>query len=142
MKKFETENNGYKKDDVNLFVQEVTKEYKGILNKLKNKEKEIELLQKQIEHYKNLESTLNRAVLVAEDSSNQIKKIAREEASTIIDQAKKNANHIVNDALLKAQKVDIEADELRRSLKLYKQRIKATIEEQLTIVDDIDKIDF
>ena len=97
---------------------------------------------KQIEHYKNLESTLNRAVLVAEDSSNQIKKIAREEASTIIDQAKKNANHIVNDALLKAQKVDIEADELRRSLKLYKQRIKATIEEQLTIVDDIDKIDF
>ncbi len=142
MKKFETENNGYKKDDVNLFVQEVTKEYEGILNKLKNKEKEIELLQKQIEHYKNLESTLNRAVLVAEDSSNQIKKIAREEASTIIDQAKKNANHIVNDALLKAQKVDIEADELRRSLKLYKQRIKATIEEQLTIVDDIDKIDF
>lgn len=142
MKKFETENNGYKKDDVNLFVQEVTKEYEGILNKLKNKEKEIELLQKQIEHYKNLESTLNRAVLVAEDSSNQIKKIAREEASTIIDQAKKNANHIVNDALLKAQKVDIEAAELRRSLKLYKQRIKATIEEQLTIVDDIDKIDF
>ena len=142
MKKFETENNGYKKDDVNLFVQEVTKEYEGILNKLKNKEKEIELLQKQIEHYKNLESTLNRAVLVAEDSSNQIKKIAREEASTIIDQAKKNANHIVNDALIKAQKVDIEADELRRSLKLYKQRIKATIEEQLTIVDDIDKIDF
>ena len=142
MKKFETENNGYKKDDVNLFVQEVTKEYEGILNKLKNKEKEIELLQKQIEHYKNLESTLNRAVLVAEDSSNQRKKIAREEASTIIDQAKKNANHIVNDALLKAQKVDIEADELRRSLKLYKQRIKATIEEQLTIVDDIDKIDF
>ena len=36
MKKFETENNGYKKDDVNLFVQEVTKEYEGILNKLKN----------------------------------------------------------------------------------------------------------
>ena len=79
-------------------------------------------------------------MLVAEDSSNQIKKIAKEEAKLIIDQAKKNASHIINDALIKAEKTEIEADQLRRSLKLYKSRIKATIEEQLTMVDDVDNI--
>ena len=41
---------------------------------------------------------------------------------------------------IKAEKTEIEADQLRRSLKIYKARIKQTIEEQLTMVDDVDNI--
>jgi cell division initiation protein len=140
MKQFNTTLNGYDKTEVNAFVNEVTREYENILDKLKSREIELKALKDRLEYYKNLESTLNTAVLVAEDSSNQIKKIAKEEAKLIIDQAKKNASHIINDALIKAEKTEIEADQLRRSLKIYKSRIKATIEEQLTMVDDVDKI--
>lgn len=140
MKQFNTTLNGYDKIEVNAFVNEVTREYENVLEKLKSREIEVKALKDRLEYYKSLESTLNTAVLVAEDSSNQIKKIAKEEAKLIIDQAKKNASHIINDALIKAEKTEIEADQLRRSLKLYKSRIKATIEEQLTMVDDVDNI--
>ena len=140
MKQFNTTINGYDKIEVNAFVEEVTKEYEKVLEKLRQSEIENKSLRDRVEYYKNLESTLNTAVLVAEDSSNQIKKIAKEEAKLIIDQAKKNASHIINDALIKAEKTEIEADQLRRSLKIYKSRIKATIEEQLTMVDDVDNI--
>ena len=140
MKQFNTTLNGYDKEEVNAFVDEVTREYENVLNKLKSREVEVKALKERLEYYKNLESTLNTAVLVAEDSSNQIKKIAKEEAKLIIDQAKKNASHIINDALIKAEKTELEADRLRRSLKIYKSRIKATIEEQLTMVDDVDNI--
>ena len=140
MKQFNTTINGYDKIEVNAFVEEVTKEYEKVLEKLRQSEIENKSLRDRVEYYKNLESTLNTAVLVAEDSSNQIKKIAKEEAKLIIDQAKKNASHIINDALIKAEKTEIEADQLRRSLKLYKSRIKVTIEEQLTMVDDVDNI--
>lgn len=140
MKQFNTTINGYDKIEVNAFVEEVTKEYEKVLEKLRQSEIENKSLRDRVEYYKNLESTLNTAVLVAEDSSNQMKKIAKEEAKLIIDQAKKNASHIINDALIKAEKTEIEADQLRRSLKLYKSRIKATIEEQLTMVDDVDNI--
>ena len=74
-------------------------------------------------------------------SSNIIKKVAHDEAKLIIEEAKRNASQIVNDALLEAEKAEIEADQLRRSLKIYKARIKQTIEEQLTMVDDVDKIE-
>lgn len=141
MKKFSIALNGYDKIEVNRFVNEVTKEYESMLNKLKSKDQEIELLKEQLNHYKGLESTLNRAVLVAEDSSNQMKKIAKDEAKNIIEDAKKNASYIINDALIKAQKTELEADQLRRSLKIYKARIKKAIEEQLIIVDDVDQID-
>ena len=140
MKQFNTTLNGYDKTEVNAFVNEVTREYENVLDKLKSREIELKALKDRLEYYKNLESTLNTAVLVAEDSSNQIKKIAKEEAKLIIDQAKKNASHIINDALIKAEKTEIESDQLRRSLKIYKSSIKATIEEQLTMVDDVDNI--
>lgn len=140
MRKFNTNENGYNKREVNEFVVEVTKEYEKMLTKLKTRDKEIDLLKEKLNHYKDLETTLNKAVLIAEDSSNQLKKVARDEAKLIIADAKKNASHIINDALLKAEKTEIEADQLRRSLKIYKARIKQAIEEQLTMVDDVDKI--
>lgn len=140
MKKFNTTNNGYDKNEVNSFINEVTKEYESMLQKLKKRDYEIDILKKELTHYKSLETTLNKAVLVAEDSSNQIKKIAHDEAKMIVSEAKKNASHIINDALLKAEKTELEADQLRRSLKIYKARIKQTIEEQLTMVDDVDNI--
>lgn len=140
MRKFNTGINGYDRTEVNSFVSEVTDEYEKMLSKLKTKDKEILSLKRELAHYKDLETTLNKAVLIAEDSSNQIKKIARDEAKIIISEAKKNASHIINDALLKAEKTELEADQLRRSLKIYKARIKQTIEEQLTMVDDVDNI--
>lgn len=140
MRKFNTAINGYDKQEVNQFVSEVTSEYEQMLEKLKSKDKEIALLEEQLTHYKGLETTLNRAMLVAEDSSTQLKKVAKEEAKNIIEDAKKNASYIVNDALIKAEKIELEADQLRRSLKIYKARIKQTIEEQLTMVNDVDHI--
>lgn len=140
MEKFNSSPNGYNKTEVNQFVSDVTREYESMLNRLKSKDNELQILKEQLEHYKSLEKTLNKAVLVAEDSSNIIKKVAHDEAKLIIEEAKRNASQIVNDALLEAEKAEIEADQLRRSLKIYKARIKQTIEEQLTMVDDVDKI--
>lgn len=140
MKKFTTAINGYDKTEVNNFVLEITDEYEKMLNKLKERDAEILRLEEQLKYFQNLESTLNRAVLIAEDSSTQMKKVARDEAKNIIDEAKKNASYIVNDALMKAAKTEEEADKLKRSLKIYKARIKEAIEEQLIIVDDVDNI--
>jgi len=140
MEKFNVQSEGYDIKQVNSFVRNVTNEYESMLNKLKNRDQEIYDLKEKLKHYKDLETTLNKAVLIAEDSSNQIKKIAHDEAKLIVDTAKKNASQIVNDALIKAEKTELEADNLRRSLKVYKARIKQAVEAQLTIVNDVDEI--
>ena len=63
---------------------------------------EIEKLKSELEHYKSLESTFNRALLVAEDAGQQIRNSARNESITIIEDAKRNADRIINNALIKA----------------------------------------
>jgi len=142
MKTFTITANGYNKKEVNDFISEVIIEYEKLFNKLKAKDLEIDVLREKIDSYKNIENGLNKAVLVAEDSANEIRKVAKDEARIIVEAAKKNASRIVNDSLIKAAQTDQEVEATKQKLRIYKSRIKQTIEEQLVMVDDIDKIEF
>lgn len=139
MKKFNTSINGYSKNEVNSFVGEVAKEYESMLNNLKNKDQEIIALKEQLEHFKNMENTLNRAILVAEEASHNIKKVARDEYKGIVEEAKRNASRIVNDALIKAEQVEKEAEGLKRRVIIFKRRFKQAVEEQLEVIESIEE---
>lgn len=141
MKKFTTAVNGYNKNEVNEFVSEIINEYESVLNKLKAKDQEIAMLKEKANYYNGMENSLNKALLVAESSSSEMRRVAKEEANLIIEDAKKNASRIINDSLTEAAKTNAEVMALKKQIKIYKARIKQTIEEQLILVEDIDKID-
>ena len=138
LQKFKTSLNGYNKDEVNRFVFEVTQEYEGMLNNLKNRDAEIASLKARLQEYQNMESTLNKALLVAENAGNQIRKVARDESKAILDDAKRNASRIVNDALLKAEKMEADGELLRQRIMAFKRRFRAIVE---TVLDAIEQID-
>lgn len=142
MENFNTVFRGYNKEEVKKFIDNMINEYENLLKIKETKENENLNLLKQLENYKNLESTLNRAILVAEESSNQIKRLAYQESQLIIGDAKKNANRILNDALLKAERAEEDASRLRRNVLIYKNKLKSLIESQLQIIDEIDKVQF
>ena len=106
MKKFNTSFNGYDKVEVNSFVSKVTTEYESMLSKLKARDLEISSLKEKLEYYTNLEKTLNKAIFVAEEAANQIKGVAKEESRVMMDNARRNASKIINDAY-KEEKDDI-----------------------------------
>lgn len=139
MKKFSTSLNGYSKNEVNAFVKEVAKEYENMLNHLKQRDVQVKNLEEKLLQYQNMENTLNRALLVAEDASNQIKRMARDESKSIVDDAKRNASRIVNDALLKAEKLESEAKDLQRRIVVFKRRFRQAVEAELEAVDNINE---
>lgn len=139
MRKFNTSISGYNKIEVNNFVNEVTQEYESMLNKLKQQDQEIENLKKELVKYQNMEQTLNRALVVAEDASNQIKRVARDEAKGVIEDAKRNASRIVNDALLKADKIEQDAETLKRRVVIFKRRLRSVVDEQIEFIDSINE---
>ena len=140
MKKFNTSLSGYDKKEVNDFVNSITKEYEDMLNNLKTRDKELNDLREKLLRFENMENTLNRAILVAEDASNRIKKMAYEESNTIVVDAKKNASRIINEALLKAENIENETLFLKRKIANYKKRIKQEIENQLETIDKMDEV--
>ena len=56
----------------------------------------------------------------------------------IIRDAKNNASRIVNEALLKAEKIEIQADTLERNMRIFKKKLKAIMEQQMAVVEEIE----
>lgn len=137
MKKFGTSINGYNKQDVNKFVDLVAREYESMLNNLKRIDEENKKLQQENEKLKDMQGSFNKAILVAEDASNQIKKMAKDEYQSIIKEAKKNASRIVNEALLKAEKIENDSEDLRRRTAMFKRKLRQAIESELEAIEDI-----
>ncbi len=139
MEKFNTSIPGYSKKEVNKFVEKVIIEYDELLSKLRESDNKNVLLEQELEKYKNLENTLNRAILIAEESSNNIRKVAFDESRAIIEDAKRNASKIVNTALIKADKIEIDVESLRRKVVIFKKRFRNVVEDSLEEIERIDE---
>lgn len=142
MNGFNTVFRGYDKEEVKKYLDKVIKEYERLLNEKKIVDEKVNDLSKQLEKYEQLESTLNRALFSAENASDEIKRVARLEAEGLINEAKRNANRIINDALIKAEKANDDADRLKRNVTLLKKRLRAIIEGQLEVIEEMDRLDF
>ncbi len=141
MKKFSKVIRGYNTNEVNAFVDEVIKQVEEMVKQIEIKDNEINVLKEKLNHFQAIESTLNRAIFAAEEASDQIKKTARQESFMLIDDAKKNASRIVNEALINAERTEYDAAMLQKNIILFKRKLKCIIESQLAIVDDIDKVE-
>ena len=152
MEKFNRTLRGYDPVEVNAFVDQVIgqvekmvsegKKKDAKINELKSLEAENARLKEKIMQYERMESTLNKAILMAQKTSEQIKLTAIKESETILEDAKRNASRIINESLLRAEKTEMEANMLKRNINIFKRRLKCIIEEQLEMVNDIEKVDF
>lgn len=141
MEKFSYEANGYNRAEVNQFVSDVITQTEGIIKRCREQRTDIEKLRAELEHYRNLEKTLNLAIIKAEETADNIKRIAREESEMIVTDAKHNASRIVNEALLKAEKIQNNADTLEQNMKIFKRKLKLIIEQQLAVVEEIEVLE-
>ncbi len=140
MNKFNIEQYGYSKTEVNKFIDDVIAQTEDIVERVKKQSKEIKALKLELDNYKKMEETLKNSMFKAEEASNNIKKQAIEEGKIIVSDAKKNASRIVNDALLRSEKIELKADMLERNVRIFKKKLKLVIEQQLTVVDEIEEL--
>ena len=141
MDKFHYEANGYNRSEVNAFIERVIRETEGIINKCQEQKAEIKDLKDKLESYKILEDSINKSIVNAEKTGDNIKRLAREEANVIVSDAKNNASRIVNDALIRSERIEQQADVLERNIKIFKRKLKIIVEQQLAVVEEIEVLD-
>ncbi|WP_413380028.1 DivIVA domain-containing protein [Alkalihalobacillus sp. 1P02AB] len=132
---------GYDEDEVNEFLDQIIKDYEAIITEKKDLFARVNDLDEKLEHFKNIEETLNKSILVAQESAEEVRRNAQKEAQLIVKEAEKNADRIINDALNKSRKVMIEMEEIKKQASVYKMRFKMLIEAQLEMLqtDDWDQ---
>ena len=152
MEKFSRTLRGYDPEEVNRFFDKVISQVESIVEDSKKKDQQIAELKKyavenqnlkdRLAQYEKMESTLNRALVMAQKTSEQIKLSAHDESQALLDDAKRNANRIVNEALLKAEKAEQEANALKRNINIFKRRVKDIVQAQLEVVNELDEVEF
>ncbi len=141
MKRFNVVSNGYDISEVNRFIDVVINRLDKLNKENEHYIKEIADLKEQLEENKRVDEKLSKAIIAAQETSDRMKQLAKEEATLIIDDAKRNANAIVHEALVEASKTENEAALLRKNITVYKNRVKNILKSQLEIAEDLDKLE-
>lgn len=146
MKNFSITSSGYSQTEVNQFVdivitrlEKLVKDNNTLLAQNKKLTKEIETLKEQNKESYDLEAKLNKAIIAVQETSDRMKELARRESAMIIEDAKRNANAIVHEALINAEKTENQTQMLRKNIKVYKNRVKSLLQSQLEIAEELDK---
>ena len=61
-----------------------------------------------------------------------------DESKVILEDAKRNATKVINNALQKAERIESEAESLRRKVSVYKRRFRTLVEDQLDEMEQFD----
>lgn len=141
MNKFTLEENGYSRAEVNKFVDAAIRNMESYIKKLKKSEEYIEKLEAELKVYRNIDAALKETLKTAQISANNLKSNALEEASLIVDEARNNASRIVNDALIRTEKVEVRKERLEQNIKVLKRKLKMVLEQQQSVIDDLDEIE-
>ncbi len=146
MKRFSIVEKGYDVDEVNRFIDIVIERLEKLNTENTTYAAKIERLNARIQEKENTidgqdVKKLEKAILAVQETSDRMKEVAKEEARIIVEEAKNNANSIVHEALIKAEKTEQERILLEKNMRIYKEKIKSMIEAQLKIASDLDKVE-
>ena len=145
-KRFYVKFRGYDAKEVEEFQDMVYRDYEKLVREKHELETKISALEERLNYFDEMKDSLSQSVLIAQDTAERVKHAANERSETIIRQAEQDAHHLVEEAKAKAneilrhatdnaKKVAVETEELKNKTRVFHQRLKSTIESQLSIID-------
>ena len=148
-KAFSTKFRGYDIDEVEEFLDIIVNDYEELIHENHEKEAKIRNLEERLIYFDEMKDSLSQSVLIAQDTAERVKQAAQErsgnivqqaeqDAQRLLDRAKYKANDILRQATDNAKRVAVETEELKNKTRVFHQRLKSTIESQLSIVDSPD----
>ena len=133
--------NGYSVEEVDDFLDELTADYSKNYKENSELKSKVEELNKSLEHYKSIESTLNNTLVMAQSTAEDIKKVAQQQADQIINEAKSNAQKQVDDLNNEVVAKTKEVEDVKKQFDIYKAKMESLLISQLELLKDINKED-
>lgn len=152
-KSFSAKMRGYNQDDVDDFLDQVTKDYEDSLQKNRELEKSLKHAEEKLQYFNELKDALNQSIIVAQDTADKVKTSANKESEVIVTSAENTANDLLSSAEKKAnllvmsaqdkateilteasgraRQLAIETEDLKKKTRVFHQRLSLMLETQL-----------
>ena len=105
-KKFSKGLNGYKMEEVDDFLEEMSAEFSRLKKLSEEQEKKMEVLADKIREYRNDEDAIKEALLGAQKQSSSVLAAAKEKTDKMVSDAKEKSEKMIKDAEDRAKEKD------------------------------------
>lgn len=158
-KKFNTKMRGYNIDEVNDFLDQVTKDYQILKDENERLNEKVKKISAELTNYDNHKDALNSSILVAQEAADNLRKqanrdaeetiaVAQSKANELIENATSEANRAITEGSKEAAALAISTNDYREQLKSFRQKMIGMLESQLDFAknsewtDLVDGIDY
>lgn len=131
--------NGYSVEEVDEFLDELTVEYEKKCKEISEKDRQIAQLEKDLVHYKTIESTLQSTLVMAQSAAEDVKNSAKQQAEQIIRDAEGSAKQSVESLNQSIVLKKREMDEMEKQFDIYKAKMESLLISQLELIKDMKK---
>ncbi|HOL17208.1 MAG TPA: DivIVA domain-containing protein [Bacillota bacterium] len=134
-KEFERSFRGYAVEDVHDFLDQIAKDYEQVLRENTELKEQMSQLMEKLKSYQKLEETMHNAIVVAQETAEDVKQNAMREAELMRREAEREAQRIIEEARYRSSKVLAEHEELYKQAQVFKMRFRSFIEAQLSALE-------
>lgn len=125
---------GYSEDSVNEILDRVIEDYSSYIRENIEIKDRLALLNESLQHYKSIEESLQNTLIIAQQTSEDIKKNAYDKADNIVKEAEMKAQKMVGDAQQEVLKVKFEYEEMKKRLYAYKTKAETLLLSQMEVM--------
>ena len=136
-KEFRRAFRGYSEDEVDDFLKIVTEDFESLYKENMDLKEKVNLYQEQVSRYKSIEETLNATLITAQSAAEDTCVAANKKAKIIVEEAQLQSKHIIDETNNRILELKKEYDNLVREFKVFRNRFKSLIKEELDTLDEI-----
>lgn len=126
---------GFDIDEVEEFLEQVVDDYEKIYKENLSLKEKITSLNEKIEHYSNIESTLQNTLVLAQKAADQAKDNSKRDSELIIKDAQETANSIIRKAEEHVLEITKEHEMLKQQYTMFKSRFEGMLRAQLDALE-------
>ncbi len=131
--------NGYSVEEVDNFLDELTVDYEKLYKESNENKGKISELEASLVKYKNLETTLQNTLVMAQSTADEIKKVAKQEADQIVRDAQGTAKQQVMELEQQITIKTKELEDLQKQFDVYKAKMESLLISQLELIKEVNK---
>jgi cell division initiation protein len=135
-KEFKRAMRGYADVEVDEFLDEVADEFERIFKENIDLRDRLEVLEDQVAGYKRIEETLQKTLISAQASADELKQNSTREAQLIVHEGELQARQLVNEAYTERQGIEQATARLRSAEQDFRFKFRQLLQGYLAHIDD------
>ena len=136
-KEFKKGFRGYHEEEVDEFLDLVKEDFENLYRENLDLKEKLKLYQEQVSRYKSIEDTLKETLITAQAAAEDTCAAANKQAKSIVGEAELKSKQIIEDCNERIFSLRKEYDDLVKEFKVFRNRFKSLIEDEIKNIDEI-----